>query len=332
MADPTFGHRQFDEKPDWILDDVDDYHRTETSDPQVVGLRSLLVSPQEKTAQLRDASQVFLSFKQPFPAAGDLKKTAMGGGLPALAKSVAKPALRSAAEWGAAGAVTGALASPHGHHTRGAILGGLTGGAGGAVAPMAGNLAGKALAKVATPYDETLLMDMASRGADKYPEKVNPFQSFKTDVKDLLSAFGDRINSFRSTRAAIANPVEKQAVDLKALAGHVIPRQVMTGEGLGAGLAGAGIGGLLAYLSSRPQESLGGQSRSETDLKRMKATMPENPDGIGGAVKKHLVNMHSDVAEQMRKHPVAATMAGAGSGALIATRLAALAGLGSHIK
>ncbi len=381
------GYQQFDQKPDWIVDRHDDYHPDHHEDPEAIGFKALVLNhDREKVAQqMVDAATVFIGLKNPFPVAGNFKKTAnIGGELPAVVEGMAghggggrkipgmgavaavfddaamiarnqigslfhkkkdqqpptkiagvlgtgaKSALRSAAEWGAAGSVTGALTAPKGHRMRGAMVGGLAGGAGGAVAPGAGNVAGNVLSKIGSPYDETPMMDMYQRAADMFPEKANTFDSVKSDAKQIIDLLGDKVHGLRKARLEFANP--KTAFDLKSFAGHVIPKQVMTGEGLGVALGGAGIGGLSAYLSSRPKEELGGQSRAETDLKKLKASLPENPEGIGGAVKKHVVNMHSDVAEQMRKHPVAATVAGAGAGSLIATRLAALAGLGSHLK
>jgi hypothetical protein len=247
----------------------------------------------------------------------------------------AKNAIRSAAEWGAAGAVTGALTAKPGKRMQGAAKGALVGGAGGAAAPMAGQFAGKLMkmkAAGSTPYDDTPLMDMTQRAADKYPEKVGPIQAIKSDFHRAIEFLKSKVDALRQQRLDVSQPQDKIAIDMKSVLQHVVPKQVMTPEGLGVMIGGGLLGGGAAYMASRGKKEHGGRSQAEVDLSRMKSSLPEKPEGIGGAVKKNVVNLHGDVAEQMRKHPVAATLAGASGGALIASRLAALAGLGSHLK
>lgn len=242
----------------------------------------------------------------------------------------AKRALQSAAGWGAAGAITGGLSAKPGNRLRNAAIGGLAGAAGGSVAPMAEHQAGKLL-KMASPYDATPLMDMKQRAAERFPEKVSPIEAIRTDFKSALQLIQDKVHDLSSIRSELAQPKIASAVagiDYKEIASlGGMPKRLMTRNGMLAAGAGALVGGGLAYYSSRPKKEHGGRSQAEVDLAKRMAKQPEHPEGIKKTIGKHVLGLHHDVAEQMRKHPVSATMMGAGTGAGLALRIAPILGI-----
>jgi len=245
-----------------------------------------------------------------------------------------KRALQSAAGWGSAGAVTGAITAKPGRRREGAMIGALAGGAGGAIAPTAEHHVGKLLKLAANP-DGSPLMDMRQRAAERFPEKVSPIEAIRTDFKSALHLLQDKFHDLGSIRHDLAQPKLAAAVglDYKELARlGGMPKQLMNRQGLTTAAAGALIGGGLSYLASRGKKEHGGRSQAEVDYAGAKARQPEHPEGIRKTIGKHVVNMHHDVAEQMRKHPIAATAMGAGAGAGIALKLAPILGIASHLK
>lgn len=207
--------------------------------------------------------------------------------------------------------------------------------------------------KKASPYDDTPLMDLKQRAADKYPERVSPIESIRTDFKKAIQFIADKVHDLRSERVSIAQPKlamqnilqyeipldagefrahrEKVAsevgISMKEMASAGgMPKQLMTPQGAGFAGVGALIGGGLGYIGSRGKPELGGKSKAEVELAAARDRQPEKPDGIGAAIGKHVVNIHADVAEQMRKHPVIATLTGAGVGAALALRVASMLG------
>lgn len=186
--------------------------------------------------------------------------------------------------------------------------------------------------KMASPYDGTPLMDMKQRAADKYPEVVSPIEALRTDFKSALQLVQDKIHDIGSARNNLFKSATAK-IDYKEIA-HIggLPRRLATRGGAITAGTGALIGGGMAYLSSRGKKEHGGRSQAEVDLAKAKAKQPENPDGIRQTIGKHVIGLHHDVAEQMRKHPIAATAMGAGAGAGIALRVAPILGLASRIK
>lgn len=207
--------------------------------------------------------------------------------------------------------------------------------------------------KKASPYDDTPLMDMKQRAADKYPERVSAIESIRTDFKKALQFVADKVHDLRSERTNITQPkiamqsilhydapfdamelrmhrekiASEVGVSMKEMASAGgMPKQLMTPQGAGIAGLGALIGGGLGYLGSRGKPELGGKSKAEVELAAARDRQPEKPDGIGATIGKHVVNIHADVAEQMRKHPVIATLTGAGVGAGLALRVASLLG------
>lgn len=251
--------------------------------------------------------------------------------------AVGKRALQSAAGWGAAGAVTGAITAKPGNRMHGAMVGGLAGAAGGAVAPAAEGMAGRML-KMSSPYDDTTMFDMKQRAAEKYPEKVSPIESIRTDAKNAIQLLQDKLHDIRGgffkeafDVYSFRNYREKIAAEAGISMGEVahaggMPKQLMTARGAGFAGIGALIGGGMGYLGSRGKEEYGGKSKAEVELNAAKDRQPEKPNGIGQAVGKHVTNIHADVAEQMRKHPLAATLTGAGIGAGLALRISSMLG------
>lgn len=245
--------------------------------------------------------------------------------------AVGKRAIQSAAGWGAAGAVTGAITAKPGNRMKGALIGGAAGAAGGAVAPTAEHYAGKML-KMATPFDGTPLMDMRQRAADRYPEKVSIVESIRTDAKKAMHLLEDKSREIRDDRLDISQPkvaADHAGLDMREMASlGGMPKRLMSRSGALTAGAGALLGGGLAFMASRGKEEHGGRSQAEVDLGDAAANQPEQPEGIRATIGKHVVNMHRDVAEQMRKHPIAACAIGAGAGAGLALRLAPLLGIG----
>lgn len=204
--------------------------------------------------------------------------------------------------------------------------------------------------KHASPYDNSTLFDMKQRAADKYPERVSPIESIRTDFKKAIQFISDKVHDlrsnyaqpkvamqlvlqhqamldaheFRAHREKIAAEVGLDMKEMARLGG--MPKQLMSARGAGAAGLGAIIGGGMGYLGSRSRPELGGKSKAEVELGAARDRQPQKPEGIGPTIGKHVTNIHADVAEQMRKHPVAATLAGAGVGAGLALRVASMLG------
>lgn len=239
--------------------------------------------------------------------------------------------------------------------------------------------------KKAGPYDDTPLMDMKQRAAERFPEKVSPIEAIRTDFKKAVQLLSDKVQEIRSEKLEITNPKtasisgmslgrdistalnkpeetdedrfatlktqlpqvlqHKVPLDAKEFRAHRekiaaeagldmkemaslggMPKTLMTPRGAGFAAAGALIGGGMGYFGSRGKPELGGKSKAEVELGAARDAQPAKPDGIGATIGKHVTNIHADVAEQMRKHPVAATLAGAGVGAGLALRVATMLG------
>jgi len=207
--------------------------------------------------------------------------------------------------------------------------------------------------KNASPYDDTSLMDMRQRAAEKYPERVSPIEAIRTDFKKALKLLSDKVHDLRTERTDIASPkiamqnilhhdvplnanefrahrekiAAEAGLDMKEMAQMGgMPKTLMTPRGAGFAGAGALIGGAMGFLGSRGKPELGGKSKVEVELGAARDRQPEKPDGIGATIGKHVTNIHADVAEQMRKHPVVATLTGAGVGAGLALRVASMLG------
>lgn len=188
--------------------------------------------------------------------------------------------------------------------------------------------------KIASGADGSSLMDMRQRAAERFPEKVSPIEAIRTDFKSALQLIQDKVHDLGSLRHQFAQPKFAAAgLDYKELArAGGMPKQLMSRKGLMIAGVGALLGGGSSLYASRGKKEYGGRSQAEVDFASAKARQPEHPSGIRQAIGKHVVNLHHDVAEQMRKHPVAATAMGAGAGAGIALKLAPLLGIASHIK
>ncbi len=193
--------------------------------------------------------------------------------------------------------------------------------------------------KVATPIDSTPLFDAKQRAADRFPEKITPVEAIRTDFKSALHLLQDKVREIGQKKHELAGANEKVAADPtasittgRAILERLFPKQVLTAEGAGAAIGGGLLGAGMGYLGSRPKKEHGGRSDAEVATEAWKNRQPEKPDGVLPTIGKHVANLHADVAEQMRKHPVASTALGGAAGATIALRLAALAGLGSHLK
>lgn len=191
-----------------------------------------------------------------------------------------------------------------------------------------------AAVKMAAGADGSPLMDMRQRAAERFPEKVSPIEAIRTDFKSALQLIQDKIHDLGNLRHGFSQQkIASVGLDYKELArAGGMPKQLMNRQGLMIAGAGALLGGGLSLYASRGKKEHGGRSQAEVDFASAKSRQPENPNGIRQAVGKHVINLHHDVAEQMRKHPIAATAMGAGTGAGIALKLAPLLGIASHIK
>lgn len=187
----------------------------------------------------------------------------------------------------------------------------------------------KSLGKTAEDGTNNLMSDIKGRAADKYP--ISEVPSMSDEAMALAEAAKKKVLDAKKARAQLISGTKPRAVTspipvpekykvagigsaLKA--STVLPQVLRDPKGLPlVGLAALGLG-TASYLSSRPQESLGGKSRAEHGLQAdvlANAARATDDDGMPTRMRHRMKELQSGLSTDFRKSPAAA----AGIGALV---------------
>lgn len=250
--------------------------------------------------------------------------------------------VRSAAGWGTAGGVTGALTANKGERLKGFGKGLAIGTVGGLAAAPAEHAATKLVGKWFPKTSADRLAEVAMQDPPELPPELRTkmrasaryrYPSHEPVAKEVKGVWGllkKKYRDYLARRSAmgvapVIPPQISSALKKEASLADMIPSHMKTPAGAGIIAATAAAFGIGNYIANMPRKGLDGKGKAQVHYEgkvRANQAAGEEGAGLSKKLRNRMAEFQKNLATEFTKHPGGAAATGAAVGAGIGSQAA----------